>query len=101
MNRILATLAALLLITAGAFAQTGSTAPVVWERYKVSDRKISFLLPKMPTVHQVPSICGELKSVTYLAYARNVVYEVTIAGPRRSATQVNCGGKIVSYSPRK
>jgi hypothetical protein len=30
-----------------------------------------------------------------------VIYEVVIAGPRRSSTQVNCGGKIVSHTPRK
>ncbi len=101
MNRILATLTALLLITFFASAQTGSTAPILWERYKVPYRKISFLLPKLPTVHETPSICGEVKSVTYIAYAKGAIYEVTVAGPRRSSTQVNCGGNIISYSPRK
>jgi hypothetical protein len=78
-----------------------STAPVVWQRYKVSERNVSFLLPKMPLVHTVPHMCGEMRSLTYLAYAEGAIYEVVIAGPRRSATQVNCGGKIVSYTPRK
>src|SRR5690348_10774351 len=72
------------------------TAPVIWQRYKVADRGISFILPKMPVMHVVPSMCGELKSITYLAYGEGVIYEVVIAGPRRSSTQVNCGGKIVS-----
>ena len=101
MNRIPAALAALLSLAIVSFAQIDSTAPVVWERYKVSSRKVSFLLPKLPTVHETPSICGEVKSLTYIAYAKGVIYEVTIAGPRRSATQVNCGGNIISYTPRK
>ncbi len=100
-RRILATLVISLILTGGSSAQVDSTAPIVWERYKVRYRKISFLLPKLPTVHETPSICGELKSVTYIAYAKGAIYEVTVAGPRRSATQVNCGGNIISYSPRK
>jgi hypothetical protein len=102
MRTILLTLTVLLLAcTLVPAQQIGNTAPVAWERYKVSYRKISFLLPKLPTVHETPSICGEVKSVTYIAYAKGAIYEVTVAGPRRSATQVNCGGNIVSYSPRK
>lgn len=65
-----------------------NSAPVVWQRYKVSSRKVSFLLPKLPTVHETPSICGEVKSVTYIAYAKGVIYEVTIGGPR---TQSDAG----------
>lgn len=96
---------ALLLVACGLTinlsAQTKSTAPIVWERYKVSDRNISFVFPKMPTVDVVPSMCGEVAVMTYLAYAKGAIYEFVIAGPRRSVTQVNCGGKIVSYKPKK
>jgi len=102
MTRIfLSSIAVSLFLTLSLRSQTENSAPIVWERYKVSNRKISFLMPKLPTVHEVPSICGEVKTVTYLAYADGAIYEVTIAGPKRSTTQVNCGGTVVSHMPRK
>ncbi|MEP7149913.1 MAG: hypothetical protein ABI857_13620 [Acidobacteriota bacterium] len=42
-RRILATLVISLILTVESSAQVDSTAPIAWERYKVSYRKISFL----------------------------------------------------------
>lgn len=100
-SRLLLPVAFLFALGASVAAQVENSSSVVWERYKVSQRKVSFLFPKMPTVHETPSVCGELTAITYLAYAQGVIYEVVIAGPRRSLTQVNCGGRIITHSPRK
>jgi hypothetical protein len=83
------------------YAQSDNSAPVVWERYSVPVRKVSFLFPKMPMVRQTAGACGEIVSVTYLAYAEGIIYEVVLYGPRQSTTQINCGGKIVPFAPRK
>ncbi len=45
-----------------AFAQTENyNAPVKWERYKVSDKEFSILLPKMPTLISYSNVCGQVE----------------------------------------
>lgn len=69
MKRLIILFAFMVIVASSLVAQTDNSAPVVWERYAVPARKVSFLFPKMPMVLESPSICGELASVTYLAYA--------------------------------
>ena len=59
-------------------AQTENTAPIVWERYKISDQGLSVMLPKMPTVSMTSNVCREEQRSTHFAYAAGVVYEMTI-----------------------
>ena len=56
-----------------------STAPVNWERYKISNRNISIMIPKMPTVIDGRNLCSELEKVSYYAYADQSVYELIVA----------------------
>lgn len=75
--------AVLLVATAFLFvisisAQNAQTAPIVWERYRLIDKKVSVLLPKLPLIFDRPDYCHELKRVSYYAYAEGAVYEVTL-----------------------
>lgn len=78
----------------GAAAQADtSSAPVVWERYRLSDRQLSIMLPKLPTVIDGRNLCNELEKDSYFAFADQVVYEFTVASKSRE--------KIPSYCPVK
>lgn len=60
-------------------AQTAKyTAPVKWERYKVSDKDVSVLFPKLPVLIQNSNVCIEQETSKYAAYAEGVVYGVNI-----------------------
>ena len=62
-----------------AFAQTESyNAPVKWERYKVSEKEVSILLPKMPTSISYSGVCSQAEGSKYTVYAENVVYGFNI-----------------------
>ncbi len=62
-----------------AFAQTEKyDAPVNWERYKVSDKEVSILLPKMPTLISGFDVCSQVESGRYTVFAENVVYGLNI-----------------------
>lgn len=63
-----------------AFAQTEKyTAPVKWERYKVSSQNVSVLLPKMPVLVESSDVCSEQETKKYVAYADQIVYGFNIA----------------------
>ncbi|MEO8073532.1 MAG: TonB family protein [Acidobacteriota bacterium] len=62
-----------------AFAQTEKyDAPVNWERYKVSEKEVSILLPKIPTLISGFDVCSQVESGRYTVYAENVVYGLNI-----------------------
>ena len=73
-----------LLLAGQLFAQTENSAPVLWERYKVSDKRVSVMLPKMPTVQETADPCREEQTASYYAYAEGVVYEITIIGKMKA-----------------
>ncbi|MEO6590165.1 MAG: hypothetical protein ABIP06_12765, partial [Pyrinomonadaceae bacterium] len=50
------------------------TAPVKWERYKISDYSVSLLLPKLPILLQKFDLCSETQVNEYAVYAEGVVY---------------------------
>ncbi len=62
-----------------AFAQTEKyDAPIKWERYKVGDKGVSVLFPKMPILIQSADVCNEEESNQYAAYADETVYGLTV-----------------------
>lgn len=75
MGRTLFLIAILFVAFFPATAQTDVyTAPVKWERHRVTFRKISVMFPKMPVAIESSDPCSELAQHTYVAYAREVVY---------------------------
>ena len=72
----------LLIFSAGSNGQTADhSAPVKWEPY--SDEKINFsvALPKLPTRLAFEDRCHKIETITYLAYAEEVVYEMEVRSP--------------------
>jgi len=62
-----------------AFAQTEKyNAPIKWERYKVGDKDVSVLFPKLPILIQSSNVCIEQETNKYAAYAEDVVYGLNI-----------------------
>ncbi len=77
-----------------AFAQTGKyTVPVKWERYKVSDKDISILLPKLPVVTGNSDVCREQESKEIAVYADQTVYGLTITSKRKEKYPDYCTQK--------
>ena len=78
MKNVLLLFGLLVSLVPSLIAQTDNTAPVVWERYKISDRDISFNLPKLPTARINVSDCSRSETRTYDAYAAGAAYQVRI-----------------------
>jgi TonB family protein len=80
MNKPLLVTALLLCLMTPGSAQSSAdyAAPVVWERYKISDENISLLLPKMPTVIRSYAVCSGTQTESFFTYAENSVYELEI-----------------------
>jgi TonB family protein len=70
-----------------------STAPISWERYKISDMRISFVLPKMPTVVGLQDVCSEMDKRSYYAYADNAVYEFVVTAKSKTKIPAYCDVK--------
>ncbi len=63
----------------GVFAQTENyTAPVKWERYKVSDKDVSISFPKLPVFNKGSGSCSEQANNFYATYAEDAVYTLRI-----------------------
>lgn len=77
-----------------AFAQQEkNTAPINWERYKVSDKQISILLPKMPVFYQSSNICEETESNKYAVFAEEVVYQLKVFSKSKRKIPNSCDVK--------
>lgn len=77
-----------------AFAQTENyDAPVKWERYKVSDKEVSILFPKLPTVHFTGDVCSQEETNKYTVYAENVVYGFNITSKAKQPVPNFCTDK--------
>lgn len=81
------------------FSQPGNTpasdasARVVWERYKLANRKVSLLLPKLPISIESDDRCNQLAKTSYYAYAEQAVYEFTIAAKNKQSIPEWCRDK--------
>lgn len=66
------------------------TAPVKWERYKVPEKQISILFPKLPVFNITSSACEEIESANYTAFAENVVYQLRIVSKSERKIPDSC-----------
>ena len=81
----------LLLFNISVFAQTGHySAPVKWVRYKVFEKNVSVLFPKLPVVSQYTDVCKETEQSTYYTYAGEVVYFLRIYSKAKSKPPKSC-----------
>ncbi|MBA3694954.1 MAG: energy transducer TonB [Acidobacteria bacterium] len=77
-----------------AYAQTEKyNAPIKWERYKVSDKDVSVLFPKLPILIQRTNICSEEETNQYAAYASEIVYGMTIVSRTSQKVPDYCNPK--------
>lgn len=77
-----------------AFAQTENyNAPVMWERYRVSEREVSVLFPKLPTLAAYSDICSQAETNKYTVYAENVVYGLNITSKAKQPVPNFCADK--------
>lgn len=55
-----------------------TSAPIKWEYYKVSDKNIALLFPKMPVLITRSDQCREEKTSQYAVYANEAVYVLAV-----------------------
>lgn len=55
-----------------------NTAPVNWEKFKITNEKITVTFPKLPVKLEFSDICNQIEGNNYYAYAEGVVYELKI-----------------------
>lgn len=79
MFRQIAILLLICFASLSAFAQTEKyTAPVKWERYKVGNKDISVLFPKLPVLVGSSDACRGEETKQYATYADQTVYGLII-----------------------
>ncbi len=79
------------------------TAPVKWERYKVSDKNVSVLFPKLPILIRNSDFCSEMESRRYGVYAENVVYGLNITSETNQKAPDYCRqlGELRKFDDRR
>jgi TonB family protein len=87
---------ALFALSGEVSAQAENSAPVLWERYKITEKKISIELPKMPVLINGALFCTESAKVSYFAYAGEAIYELTISS-RSKLNTVGCA-KVTRFN---
>ncbi|MCU1290563.1 MAG: TonB family protein [Acidobacteria bacterium] len=81
----------LLILYFNITAQTEkNSAAVKWETYKVSEQKVSVLLPKMPILIESSDLCNDLIVDTYAVYGEEVVYQLKIASKNKREIPDDC-----------
>lgn len=70
------------------------TSPINWERYKVSKREVSVLLPKLPVFYETFNYCSNLETRNYSVFAEQVVYQIKIVSKSKDNIPSNCTVKI-------
>lgn len=72
-------------------AQTvNNTAPIKWQNYKIDRREISILFPKLPVYIEENSYCSEYMVQTYVAYANNSAYEMSVVTKEKDKKLERC-----------
>lgn len=67
------------LFTISAFSQNDKySAPVKWDKYTVSDKNVSILLPKLPILTKYGDLCLQAEINNYAVYAEDVIYGFNI-----------------------
>jgi TonB family protein len=81
----------ILTLYVSVFAQLEKySVPAKWELYSVSDKKVSFLMPRLPVLIESGDQCSGEVTQDYAAYTDGVVYAVRITykvEPRQSCTE--------------
>lgn len=76
------------------FAQSEQYAvPIDWERYKVAEKDVSVLFPKLPVALQFTDDCNETENRVYYAYAEEVVYLLRIYSKTKKKAPKYCTEK--------
>ncbi len=93
----------LMLLISGvccALAQTAQTynAPVRWEKYKVGEREVSLLFPKLPVLIEDSDICREEEGNKYAAYADGIVYGLNITYKTKQKVPDSVCPKKIKFS---
>lgn len=76
-------MAAILVLSISAFcsvllAQDVYDGPVKWEKYKLSEYKLSITFPKPPIRYDRQDLCNEKKSDILVAFAEDLVYRLAV-----------------------
>lgn len=72
---------------------TAKTAPVKWERYKISGKNISVNFPKMPFKISSSNLCNNIESETFGTYAKQRAYVFTINSKSTNPIPDSCREK--------
>ena len=84
----------ILLIISNSFSQSNeNTAPVKWQKYKISGKQFSLILPKLPVAQISTDRCYETENSEYWAYADDVVYSVKISSKTNEKAPNYCNEK--------
>lgn len=84
----------LLFFNISIFAQSEQYAvPIKWERYKVADKDVSVLFPKLPVVLHSTDECNETENRVYYAYAEEVIYLLKIYSKTKKKAPKYCTEK--------
>lgn len=84
----------LLFFNISIFAQSEQYAvPIKWERYKIADKDVSILFPKLPVVLKSTDDCNETENRVYYAYAEEVVYLMKIYSKTKKKAPKSCKEK--------
>lgn len=66
------------------------SAPIEWERYKVTDKEVSVLFPKLPVAYKSTDDCNETENFSYWAYADEIVYLLNISSKTKDKAPKSC-----------
>lgn len=73
------------------FSQTKeNSAPVKWENYKITEKKLTLQFPKLPVRLDFTNLCQQTITNTYYAYADEVVYEFKVHEKAKEKIPDNC-----------
>lgn len=67
-----------------------STAPINWQRYKISSDAVSLSLPKLPNLRRSGNTCFEIETREYAAYAAGIVYGFNINSEAKTPAPFIC-----------
>ncbi len=79
------------ILSPGAVAKTEKyTAPIKWERYKVSEKDVSVLFPKLPILIESSDVCVGQATNKYIAYADGIVYGLNVTSKIKQGSFMPC-----------
>lgn len=94
MIKILTLTVFLLLSICPILGQTTNTAPIKWQRYKISQQTISVLFPKMPVMFGTPDYCNERITLNYGVYANGVFYGLKVTFQAKEDSAKYCDSQV-------